>query len=129
MPKVNESQRWKTPQYGSFKINVDVVVPLRGDMYSIGMVNRDQSGCFFDGKVVSRANLVYVFEGEAMVIGKTLTWVIEKQYDNISIESDSFSCAVFAINNNVVNFLDEVGDILEAAEDYLHLESIFSITY
>lgn len=60
-----EATRWRPPDIGKFKINVDASVFTGRAEYSIGMVMRDYAGRFCQVRNLCRMGEVWVFEAEA----------------------------------------------------------------
>lgn len=62
--KSNQVHKWKKPEAGSFKLNVDAAVPLDEQNFSIGMLIRDSTGAFVQGKLMKFTGSISAFEAE-----------------------------------------------------------------
>lgn len=65
---VLERVKWKKPQFGGFKLNVDAAIKLGDSFFSVGLVLRDHSGNFVVDKTISRLMVATVVEAEAQAI-------------------------------------------------------------
>lgn len=103
--------RWKPPEVGVLKVNVDASVYAGRSSFSVGMVLRDHAGRFCRARNFRRMGEVYVFEAEAEGVLAALKWIVEHDIANVEIESDSV-LTVQALRKDTQNLL-EVGNILQ----------------
>ena len=104
-------RKWKAPEHGEYKVNVDASWFQGADSFSIGIVLRNHSGCFVEGRTVALPQAMDVLEAEALGIREALSWVKNMEARTVTVESDSF-VAVNAINGQN-KFLLEVGHIID----------------
>lgn len=116
--KSNQVHKWRSPTLGSFKINVDVVVPLNDQNFSIGMLIRNNTGAFIQGKVMKFAGSISAFEAETRGVLEAFSWIDSLGLHNIQVETDSRK-TVAALESSEPNYL-EVGNVLETCKDWLH---------
>ncbi|CAH9075976.1 unnamed protein product [Cuscuta epithymum] len=80
-------QRWRRPQEGWLKANVDAAVGSQGR--GLGWVLRDAAGSFVAAGVQSWNGDCSPLEAELLGIREVLSWLKEQAWDNVEIESDS----------------------------------------
>lgn len=80
--------RWKPPEEGNFKVNVDTSVCMEAGFCSIGMVLRDHTGLFLEGKNLRLACPESVFAAETIGMCEALSWIAEKELLKVTFESD-----------------------------------------
>ncbi|XP_074336989.1 uncharacterized protein LOC141674167 [Apium graveolens] len=110
-PMQGNSRRWQPPENGEYKVNVDAAWSQGVDFCSTGMVLRDSSGHFIEGRTMHLPQAGDVLEAEALAIREALSWVKNMEVMKVMVESDSL-VAVNAING-VNNYLLEVGHIID----------------
>ncbi|KAL8094027.1 hypothetical protein AgCh_035785 [Apium graveolens] len=115
--KSNQMYKWKRPEVGNLKLNVDAAVPTDGQGFSIGMLIRDNTGAFIQGKVMKIAGNISVMEAESVGVWEALSWIDRLGMQNIQVETDSMK-TVADIQSAETNFL-EVGNITEACKWWL----------
>lgn len=103
--------KWIKPATGSYKLNVDADVPLNDSCFSVGMVIRDCTGAFIQGKVLKFPCNISVFEAETRGVWEALGWIDTLGLCCIQVETDSLS-TVTAIEKVEVNYL-ELGNFIE----------------
>lgn len=104
-------RKWKAPDAGEYKVNVDASWHQGAGSFSVGMVLRDHSGSFVEGRTISLPQASDVLEAETLGIREALSWVKDMTGRKVSVESDSL-VAVNAING-MNKFLLEVGHIID----------------
>lgn len=119
--------KWRKPEVGVLKLNVDAAVKLGAATFSMGLVIRDHTGAFVSGKAVCADMVSSVVEAEALAILEGLQWLSSMNQDRAVIESDSF-LAVKALLDPGDNLL-EIGHILNACNQILDAKSGFSVAF
>ncbi|KAL8134789.1 hypothetical protein AgCh_009705 [Apium graveolens] len=119
--------KWRKPDLGSLKLNVDAAVSLGASSFSVGLVLRDHSGAFICGKVVNKFMVASVFEAEALAVLEGLNWLLTRNHVNVIIESDSL-LTVQALQSTP-EILLEVGFILDACRRILDARPGFSVSF
>lgn len=76
--RTEECSKWRPPEQGGFKINVDASVMPGVNSFSIGMVLRGHDGVFVAGKTSRFSVADSVFEAESIGVREALSWI----YDN-----------------------------------------------
>lgn len=110
-------QKWKPPDTGELKLNVDASVFKGYHMFRIGMVLRDDQRHFIQGKCMRFVGSISVLEAETVGILEALMWVQNMPTRRLTIESDSI-LSVNAINKAACNYL-ELGDLLKQCRSIL----------
>lgn len=112
--KTEGCSKWRPPEQGGFKINVDASVMPGVNSFSVGMVLRGHDGGFVAGKTTRFNAADSVFEAETIGVREALSWIYDNnlQNENVVIESDSMT-TVNAIHRKEVNHL-EVGDVIDS---------------
>lgn len=90
---------------------------LKGRLKSIGMVLRDCTGKFLEGRNMRIAGKTPVFEAEVCGVHEAISWVVSAISQPMVIKSDS-QLAVDAIQKNSSNHL-EIGNILASCRENL----------
>ncbi|KAL8093239.1 hypothetical protein AgCh_035216 [Apium graveolens] len=106
-----EGTKWTHLEQGKLKVNVDASIEQGSSCYSIGMILRDHTGGFLEGKTMKFSRMATVIEAEASVIEEALEWIVSKGVTEVLVESDS-QLAVQAINGNA-SFQLEVGHSID----------------
>lgn len=111
--KPNQVYKWRPPQNGILRINVDASFVKNSPACTVGMVLRDHTGAFLAGKNVSFTTPDIVFEAEALGVREALSWIKERrlQSHRIELEIDSL-LVVHSLSKRIDNLL-EVGEMLE----------------
>ncbi|XP_074364363.1 uncharacterized protein LOC141705221 [Apium graveolens] len=125
--KLQEVEKWQPPEEGSFKVNVDAAIQEGSESFSIGMVIRDHTGTFIEGKVMSFPSPESVFAAEAIGMREALSWIADKGLHKVTFESDSL-LTVKALQNREDNQL-EVGHILSSCLDWLTGNPSFVVSF
>lgn len=71
---VQSRVRWRPPEPGCLKINVDASIRENEDHYSIGMVMRDHEGRFLMDKTLKVEGKISVLEAESVGVLEALLW-------------------------------------------------------
>lgn len=121
------STRWKPPDPGILKVNVDAAVKQGSSQYGVGMVLRDQEGKFCKARVICHAGEVGVVEAETKGILEALAWATQLGISKVVVESDSW-LSVQAVNNDSVNHL-EVGHMIQECRTILSQNTEFSVSF
>lgn len=119
--------KWKKPEDGVLKLNVDVAVRLGEASFSLGLVLRDSAGAFVISKTICKAMVATVIEAEASVILEGLKWLLTLNHEMLIIESESL-LAVRALQDPQENLL-EVGHILIVCKLILYSNSDYSVFF
>lgn len=101
---ISNTVKWKKPDFGVVKLNVDAAIKLRNVSFSMGLVLRDHSGTLILGKTICRSMVHSVFEAEALAILEGLQWLVTLSFDKVVIESDSY-LSVKALRSSQENLL------------------------
>uniref|UniRef100_A0A803P3E2 RNase H type-1 domain-containing protein n=1 Tax=Cannabis sativa TaxID=3483 RepID=A0A803P3E2_CANSA len=102
---------WTPPATNNLKINVDAALFQQDNSYDYGLVARDHFGKFLEGKTC-QCNGNYPAEVvEALGIKEALSWIKNKTWNNVELESDSL-LSVQAIRSNQ-NVSSTFGIIIE----------------
>lgn len=119
--------RWKPPESGHLKVNVNASVYTENTSFSLGMLVRDDQGKFIAGKTMRIGGKVSVMEAEARGVQEACKWVKELQMQNVMIECDSESVV------NVVHgkglFLLKIGHVIEYCRERFRLREDISICH
>ncbi|XP_074363255.1 uncharacterized protein LOC141703719 [Apium graveolens] len=112
--RAKSETKWKKPEFGFVKINVDASVFIGAPTFTIGMVVRDHNGEFFSGKTMCLPEVESVFEAETIGIREALTWLKDQQFHlgRVIVETD-FMLTVSDITGEGENNLE----VQEALED------------
>lgn len=119
--------KWKKPDLGVLKLNVDAAVKLGDQSFSVGLVLRDHTGTLVHGKTSNKPMVTSVFEAEAVAVLEGLKWLLDLNQDNVVIESDS-PLTVKALHSPLDN-LWEVGFILDACRSIIDSRPGFSVSF
>lgn len=106
-----EVVKWKAPDEGSLKVNVDASVFAGKESFSVGMVLRDHRGGFCRARNMCSNGAVSVFEAETRGVLAAVRWIMELGIVNVVVECDSM-LTVQALQKESPNYL-EVGNILQ----------------
>lgn len=119
--------KWKHPDAGHLKLNVDASVFMDSGSFSIGMVLRDHNGLFLKGKTMRFPGNVQVFEAEAVGVHEALLEAASSVSQPLIIETDSLM-VVQALQKRR-QYQTEVGSTLEACQDILASKTSFRISH
>lgn len=109
--------KWKWPERGWKKLNVDASVYADASYFTLGMILRDEGGQFVQGKDMKVQGNDTVLEAEATDVLEALRLVEEKGIRNVVIESDS-QLVVSALQQNKDYQLEE-GNVIEFCQELL----------
>lgn len=123
------SARWQRPAAGVVKINVDASVYLDTNVFSVGMVMRNDEGNFMAAKTYKFCGDVSVVKAECIGVREALSWIkdLQMQDDEIVVESDS-QLTVNAIQKRSINYL-EVGEIVQSCKHILNSFSKVTVVF
>ncbi|KAL8124564.1 hypothetical protein AgCh_012282 [Apium graveolens] len=124
--QVND-RKWKPPDAGYSKINVDASVYEGHHSFAVGMVLREGHGKYIAGKVMRCEGQVSVLEAEVSCIVEALLWALENTEGLVSVESDSL-LGVRALNQGLENLL-EIGDLINQGVDMLRSNDRLSVSF
>lgn len=124
---VKETQKWTPPEEGRLKVNVDVLFFPNAEAFTVGMVIRDYTGAFIEGKNLSLPSPSTVFEAESIGIREALSWMMARQDRRVIVETDSL-LTVYAIHGKSDN-LFEVGHIVEHCRAMLQSTTEVRVTH
>lgn len=113
---VNE-EKWRLPEVGCMKVNVDAVVIENQNWFAVVMVGRNHLGQYIMGKTIKFAGKVSVVEAEATGILEALSWASEYITGPVIVESDSL-ISVQEVQQPKESLL-EVGHVLQQCRDTL----------
>lgn len=111
-------RKWKTPEPGTLKLNVDAAFKTEDSTFSIGMVIRDHEGVFVEGRVMKLARPSSVFEAECIGVREALSWLQSYREWRVVVETDSLLTAG-ALGTECNNLL-EVGHVVDQCKTLLH---------
>ncbi|XP_074361362.1 uncharacterized protein LOC141701628 [Apium graveolens] len=107
----SDTRKWKAPDRGSIKLNVDASFLPEADSFSIGMVIRDHDGTFIEGRSMTLPRPTTVFEAECIRVREALSWLLSYQGRRAVVEIDSL-LSVKALYGGGKNLL-EVGHVID----------------
>ena len=121
--------KWRIPEPGAYKVNVDASVFPNAPTFSVGMIMRDHLGSFVACKVACFPMVETVFEAEMVGIREAPSWIKEGQFSStqVLVESDSL-LSVKAILEDKMNLL-EVGEVVEECKQELQSLSSVSVRF
>lgn len=119
--------KWRPPERGMLKLNVDAAYKVGLDSFSIGLVLRDHLGSFVAGKVLCFKIVSSVLEAETMAVHEGLKWLCSMPHQLVEVESDAL-LVVQAIKCDQNNLL-EVGFILDACREMLKYNPGLSLSF
>ncbi|XP_074378344.1 uncharacterized protein LOC141719879 [Apium graveolens] len=79
---------WNPPSFNSVKINTDATIFKESDLYIHVFVVRDHNGRLIEAESKCRRGTMSPDLAEALSVREALSWLKEKDYGNIVIESD-----------------------------------------
>lgn len=115
--KEKKATKWCKPNAGATKVNVDASVFPGADTFSIGMVIRDCTGVFLEGKTLTLQAPSTVLEAESIGVREALSWVKARGDRNVIVETDS-QLTVDALYGKH-KYLLEVGHVIEQCKEML----------
>ncbi|KAL8148945.1 hypothetical protein AgCh_006084 [Apium graveolens] len=117
--KHQEVHKWKCPDPGTIKINMDASIFQNAQLFTVGMVMRNYLGEFLAGKNLCLPMADSVFEAEALGVREALSWIKDQQLHGtkVFVESDSL-LTTKAIECDKVICL-EVGEVIEECKQAL----------
>lgn len=110
-PAMNNKIMWQPPYHSFLKLNVDDCLYIGGESFALGMVVRDEKGCFVTGKNMRVQGTITVMEAKARSVQEAISWIEEMGLHHVPVECDS-ELVVNAVNNEISYYL-EIGHILE----------------
>lgn len=119
--------KWVRPEQGKVKINVDASIVQGSSCFTIGMLVRDHTGFFLEGRTIKLNRMVSVMEAEATGIEEAFKWAVSKGFQGVCFESDSL-LAVQAINGTIA-FQTEVGHSIDLCRSFLVSRSDFCVRH
>lgn len=84
-----EEHKWRPPEEGYVKVNVDAAVQQASQTCSMGMVIRDHQSNFVEGRTMKVLEQGSVFALEALGVCEALKWSASKGFQKVIIETDS----------------------------------------
>lgn len=123
----SDLSQWTPPADGGIKVNVDASWFAEAEIFSMGMVIREQKGDFIEGRTMTFQQSADVFEAECIGLKEALSWVLNREEKKAIVESDSL-LAVDAINGQRENVL-EVGHIIDQCKSMLLLMPDVKVQY
>ncbi|KAL8089810.1 hypothetical protein AgCh_039324 [Apium graveolens] len=81
--------KWKPPQEGQLKINVDASLSRESDSFGLGMVIRDDNGMFLLGKVIRLQHVEIALDAETRGVLEALKWAAGEDLRDVRVEIDS----------------------------------------
>lgn len=110
--------KWKPPEPGVLKLNVDASFRTEESSFSIGMVIRDHEGVFVEGRSMSLPRPSSVFETECIGVREALPWLQNYREWRVVVETDSLLTADALCTDR--NNLLEVDHVLDQCKILLH---------
>ena len=124
---VSFDQKWKPPEPGSLKLNVDASVHPGAQSFKVGMVLRDHMGSFVAGKTLCLPGQVSVFEAEAIGMDEALSWILSRPLHRTVIETDSLLTVQAITKTEAIRL--EVGNVIDSCRQRLKASSGISISF
>lgn len=121
------SHKWKPPDEGCFKLNVDAAIKLGTYTFTIGLVLRDHRGHFVAGKTMCIRMVSTVLEAEALALQEGIVWLFSMTHQKVCIESDSLLCVQTIKNAHEIHL--KVGHILDYCRVALLSRPGFSVMF
>ncbi|XP_074351358.1 uncharacterized protein LOC141690460 [Apium graveolens] len=103
--------KWRPPEQGTWKVNVGASVFPQAEHFTVGMVIRDYTGAFVEAKVLALPCPATVLEAESIEVKEALTWVMQRGYSKVILETDSLLTVKALSSSN--KYLLEVGHVIE----------------
>lgn len=110
-------KKWKPPDRGTLKLNVDASFAPEASSFSIGMVVRDHEGVFIEGRSMTLPRPATVFEAECIGVREALSWILSFQGQAVVVETDSL-LTQRALYGGSMNLL-EVGHVIDQCRELL----------
>ncbi|CAH9087957.1 unnamed protein product, partial [Cuscuta epithymum] len=103
---------WRKPPHGRLKLNIDATI--RGNRCGLGGLVSDDAGEFVAGFVKIWQGRLSPLEAELVGIREALSWIKEKGWDSVDVESDSLGAIKEILHGSSVSSLGVIaGDIRE----------------
>lgn len=90
---VNVDKKWRPPDIGTWKLNVDASFVQDAECFIIGMIIRDHAGVFVEGRSMTLPHPGSVFEAECIGVKEALSWLTDHQSRKVIVETDSLLIA------------------------------------
>ncbi|CAH9125783.1 unnamed protein product [Cuscuta epithymum] len=115
---------WKKPSPERYKLNVDAAV--REKMCGLRWVLRNEAGDFIAGVAKVGHGVLSSLEDELIGIREALSWMKERGWDSVEVESDSSGAVAEILQESSVSLVGIIGgDIQEIALGFTDI-SFFS---
>lgn len=121
------NHRWRPPEQGKLKVNVDASVFSQAENFKIGMVIRDHNGEFVEAKILSLSCPSTVLEAESIGVKEALAWVMQRGDSNVVLETDSLLTVKAILSNK--KYLLEVGHVIEHCRMLVNVVPGFSVNH
>lgn len=96
--------KWKPPEEGSFKVNMDAAVVEGSESFAIGMVLKDHTGKFIEGKTMRLYSPESVFVAEAIGLSEALSRIASKELRRVTFETDSILTVKGSVQGVLINW-------------------------
>lgn len=127
-PSIQEEEhKWRPPEEGYVKVNVDAAVQQASQTCSLGMVIRDHQGNFVEGRTMKVLERGSVFAAEALGVCEALKWSDSKGFQKVIIETDSLLTARALSNRR--SYALEVGHVLQECLFWLDKNPHFVVKF
>ncbi|GLT59332.1 hypothetical protein SLA2020_321580 [Shorea laevis] len=103
--------RWRPPDAGFVKINMDGAICAQRELYGLGAVARDSSGEVIAAMMFKGYGQISAEESEACSLRKALKWARDLMFYKVVVETDCASI-VTAINGDYLSLNSNLGCIL-----------------
>lgn len=86
---VSADKRWRPPDIGTWKLNVDASFVHNAEYFTVGMVIRDHVDVFIECMSMTLPRPGSLFEAESIGVKETLSWLTDHQGRKFIVETDS----------------------------------------
>lgn len=103
--------KWKPPDPGILKVDVDASFRIASENFLVGMVLRDHEGKFLTGRCMCLESTTTVLEAEAIAVREALSWIKAKQLGDQKVELETDSMLVVHGINKVTELVGSGGSV------------------
>jgi hypothetical protein len=119
--------RWRRPNEGWLKINVDAAFFRDQRKTSVACCVRQDNGSFLCAQTRNLSYVPTVLEGEALALLEAARLAVQQGWDRVVFESDSHTLVHATVNNNVG--CSEFSNIVSSIKNNLSLLSNFEVKF
>ncbi|KAM6596503.1 hypothetical protein CsatA_007027 [Cannabis sativa] len=119
---------WTVPPVNRIKVNVDASIFEESRSFGIGMVARDDKGLLLEGGSLLKRGVIQPFVAEALGFKEALSWIKEKGWIGVHVESDCLMViqALRGANNMISLFGSIVNDSNRAVYSFARAAILYS---